>query len=267
MIFTMNLLEILDLDCGNASKSFNTLKDESTTSSSSVPTEYLKKPSRREGKRNITVDDAPFIDIRLQEKRQIAYSIFKSILSDEYPYLFITIKFSLFDDKTGRWMDKKDSASRYDKYEVERTNTLCRNMLREAFGIKDWYAFKERHEAVIMPDGTLKDGRFHTHALVKAIDDKVISHPNRKCKRILNEYKEWINYASPSPVELRNHLIKACLLKADWIKKWNNQIDIQEIYTEQDLANVVCYCLKTYTNYQSDIDFNDVLCNSSTYRK
>lgn len=264
-VFKLNLLEILDLDSGNASKSFKKMKEESSNTVFSVPTEYLKKDTRRKGKSNLSISDAPFIDIRLKEERQIVYSVFKSILSSQYPYIFITIKFSLFDDKTGKWLDKKDAASRYDKYEVERTNRLCRNMLRECFDVNEWYAFRERHEAVIMPNGTVKDGRFHTHALIPAIDDKLIIHPNRKCRRLLNEYKEWIDYASPSPSVLKEHLIKACILKADWIKRWENQIDIKKIYTEEDLANVVCYCLKTYTNHQSDIDFNDVICNSSTF--
>jgi len=267
----MNILELLDMDSGNASVSFDKMKQASSNTNVAVPKEYLKsrdfRNTRRRGKSNLLINDDTFLEIKLKEKREIAYSVFKSIRTNKYPYLFITVKYSIFDDKKDKWLERKDAARRWDRYEVVKTNTLCRNMMRECFGIDNWYAFLEKHEPRILPDGTVKDGRYHTHIIIPDISDIVIESPNRKCRRIIREYAEWIEYASPSPEDLKNHLIKSCLLKADWIKKWKNQIDIQKIYTEQDLANVVCYCLKTYTNIKSQLDFNDVICNSSTYAK
>jgi len=267
----MNILELLDMDSGNASVSVNKAKQAGSNTTAAVPTKYLEprdlRNTRRRGKSNLQINENPFLEIKLQEKKEIAYAVFKSIRTNKYPYLFITVKYSIFDDKKDKWLDRKDAARRWDRYEVEKTNTLCRNMMRECFGIDNWYAFLERHEPRIMPDGTVREGRYHTHIITPDISDIVVETPNRKCRRLIREYAEWIEYASPSPEVLKNHLIKSCLLKADWIKKWKNQIDIQKIYTEEDLANVVCYCLKTYTNRKSVLDFNDVICHSSTYAK
>lgn len=267
----MNILELLDMDSGNASVSFNKMKQTSSNTDVAVTKEYLQskdlRNTRRRGKSNLQITDNPFIEIGLQEKRKIVYSVFKSIRTSKYPYLFITVKYSIFDDKKDKWLDRKDAARRWDRYEVEKTNILCRNMMRECFDVSNWYAFLERHEPRLMPDGTLIQGRYHTHIIIPHISDYTVESPNRKCRRIMREYAEWIEYASPSTEVLKKKLIKSCLLKADWIKRWKNQIDIQEIYTERDLANVVCYCLKTYTNIKSPLDFNEVICNSSTYAK
>ena len=267
----MEQSKILEVGSGNASSSFNKLKQQSGLiavpfgyqNNSRLKSKHIAKTTK---KSSIEITDDPFIEIRLQNKRQIAYSVYQSILKQgAFPYFFITTTYNLWDAKKSRWLDKKDRATRWDRYEVERTNNLIKNKMREAFNTEDFYGFLEHHDPFIGKDGKEHQGRYHTHIISSNISDIAITKPNRKCKRYLNEYKEWINYSNPSIKTLKPLIIKSVVGSVEWVRKWDNSINIKCIWNEGDLANYVCYCLKTYTNLKSELCFNDVICNSSTY--
>ena len=270
--FNMKLVEIIDAGSGNAPTSFNRLKEQS--GDIAVASKYLELAlnqdcykTRQTKREHLKITDAPFLDIRLQNKREIAYAVYKKILKQhQFPFYAITTTYSLRTNDNSRWLDKKDRATRWDRYEVERTNCLIRNKMREAFNIEDFYAFLEHHDPFTDKDGKEHQGRYHTHIISSNISDIAITEPNRKCRRYLNQYKEWINYSNPDVKTLKPTIIKSVVGSVEWVRKWDNSINIKCIWTEGDLANYVCYCLKTYTNLKSELCFNDVICNSSTFK-
>lgn len=270
--FNMNLVEIIDAGSGNAPSSFNRLKEQS--GDIAVALRYLEiavnqgsHKSRRTKREEVKITDDPFIEIRLPNKRKIAYAIYRKMLKQhQFPYYAITTTYSLRTDDNSLWLDKKDRATRWDRYEVEKTNILVRNKMREAFGIEDFYAFLEHHESFNDKNGIERQGRYHTHIITSNISDNAITEPNRKCRRYLNEYKEWLEVYSPNVKTIKPIIIKSVVGSVDWIRKWDNSINIECIWNEGDLANYVCYCLKTYTDLRSELCFNDVICNSSTFK-
>ena len=271
----MEQSKILEVGSGNASSSFNKLKEQSGMIA--VPYGYLSKYklnpkpirqsiSHRTRNTSVAITADPFIEILSWEKRKIAYSVYQSILKkNSFPYFFITTTYKLWDAKKSRWMDKKDRATRWDRYEVEKTNTLIRNKVKEAFHQDKWYAFLEHHSSFTDKNGLEHQGRYHTHSITPSINDASVLQPNRKCRRHLNEYKEWIAYSNPPAEQLIHYGLKSAIGSCEWLKKWDNSINIERIYTELDLANVVCYCLKTYTDANSSLCYNDVICRSSTF--
>ena len=270
--FNMNIVEIIDAGSGNAPTSFKRLKEQS--GDIAVALKYLELAlnqdcykTRTTKRYNLQITDSPFLDIKLWHKRQIAYSVYKRILDKgKFPFYAITTTYSMRTADNSAWLDRIDRASRWDRYEVERTNCLIRNKMKEAFNLKDFFAFLEHHNSFIDKDGKEHQGRYHTHIITSNISDTAITKPNRKCRRYLNQYKDWIKYSNPDVKILKPHIIKSVVGSVEWVKRWDNSINIKCIWSEGDLATYVCYCLKTYTNMKSELCFNDVLCNSSTYR-
>lgn len=267
----MEQSKILEVGSGNASSSFNKLKQQSGLiavpygyqNNSKLKSKHIAKTSK---KSLIEITDDPFIEIRLQNKRQIAYSVYQSILKQgAFPYFFITTTYNLWDAKKSRWLDKRDRATRWDRYEVERTNNLIKNKVKEAFNQNKSYAFLEHHDCFTDKDGVEHQGRYHTHSIMPAINHSSVIAPNRKCRKYLNDYKEWIEYSNPPADQLIEFALRSAIGSCEWLKKWDNSINIERIYTELDLANVVCYCLKTYTKENSSLCYNDVICRSSTF--
>ena len=269
--FNMNILEIIDGGSGNAPSSFNRLKEQS--GDIAVASRYLEiavnqssNKSKRTNKEDLKITDDPFIEIRLPNKRKIAFAIYSKMLNKhQFPYYAITTTYSLRTDDNSHWLDRRDRATRWDRYEVEKTNILIRNKMREAFNIKDFYAFLEHNSSFIDKNGIERQGRYHTHIITSNISDNAITQPNRKCRRYLNEYNEWLKVYSPDVKILKPVIIKSVVGSVEWVRKWDNSINIECISSAPDLARYVCYCLKTYTDIRSELCFNDVICRSSTF--
>ena len=81
----------------------------------------------------------------LKDNNTIKEHILKQVIeSGEYPYIYSVLQFGFYDDN-GFKLPVSDIRKFWDKTEVERTNRLIKNMLREAFGIQQTYFFLERH--------------------------------------------------------------------------------------------------------------------------
>ena len=81
----------------------------------------------------------------LDKNQVIKEKVTEQILaSNEYPYFYSVIQFGFYDNN-GFKLPLSEIGKFWDRTEVERTNRLLKNMLKEAFGIEGFLVFMERH--------------------------------------------------------------------------------------------------------------------------
>lgn len=207
-----------------------------------------------------------------KEIKIITETIKKQILEyDEYPYLYSVCSFGFYDNN-GIKLPSSTTRKYWDKYEVEKTCILVRNMLKEALCMDQVYTFIERHQPEVDEYGeVIREGRFHINLIISPIPDAAVEEPNRKCRRLFYEPARMgipINQLVYNDLdELKIDLVNACCRKANWINKFSGSVKTQMLYEPSDVSNVVEYCLKDFIN-NSSIDFTDlVVFRASDYYK
>ena len=201
-----------------------------------------------------------------QDTQIIKDTIIKRIrYKAEYPYIFTTLQFGFYDNY-GYLLPPTTIRKYWDKTEVEKTNRLVKNMLKEALDIDYFYFFMERHTPTYDKYGDVeREGRYHIHLITSGIKDDVIIKPNRRCKRL---------YYQPGSIgvpikdmdfldidDKKIELFNACCKKANWINRYKYSIHTEFIDDACDLRRCIKYCLKEYSNGGKDfmdvVDFNN----------
>ena len=200
----------------------------------------------------------------LKHNKTIKEHILKQVLeSGEYPYFYSVLQFGFYDDN-GFKLPISDIRKFWDKTEVERTNRLIKNMLREAFGIQQTFFFLERHSPLYDEYGDIdSEGRYHVNIITTQIPDHAIEEPNRKCRKLLLEDDSYMGVPIGSRVysdldEMKIELFNACCRKANWVNKYKWSVKTQMLYDPADVESCVFYCLKEFSPKKGK-DFIDVV--------
>lgn len=204
-----------------------------------------------------------------KEVKEIKKSIISSLISKinptrDYPLFYSVIEFGFYDNNGNRKSDTE-----IDKFwhrgSVEQTNGLIKNMLKEAFNIKNFWFFLERHKPILDDDGNLKsEGRFHTNIIATGINDDTINKPKRKCRQLINSSCPRAFHCL-SLLQQKKLLFDACCHQAKWVNRYRPSIVTQFIPTLTDLKRTTYYCLQDFTHKELSVkkgigkDFMDVV--------
>ena len=185
--------------------------------------------------------------------------------------IFSTIEFGFYDDE-GYKLPPSIIRKYWDKTEVRKTNTLIKNMLKEAFGINQFFFFIERHSPVLDEFGeVVSEGRFHIHFLTSCINDMAITEPNRRCKRLILYTKAGNAIPYNNINDYKINLFDKCCRQANWINRYNYSIKTSYNKNNSDLRKRVHYCLKNYKPDKQDfmdiIDFDNSSFNKHTTKQ
>ena len=156
----------------------------------------------------------------------------------------------------------------WDKTEVEKTNRLIKNMLREAFGIQQSYFFLERHSPKLDEYGDMEsEGRYHINIITTQIPDSAIEEPNRKCRKLMLEDDGYMGIPIGNRVysdldEMKIELFNACCRKANWVNRYKWSVKTQMLYEPTDIEDTVFYCLKEFSpktgkDFMEVVDFHN----------
>ena len=204
----------------------------------------------------------------------ITETIKKQILEgmEYYSNFYYSVCSFGFYDNYGNKLPPSTIRKYWDKYEVEKTCILIRNIIKEHLCVEQVYVFMERHQPELDSDGdVVKEGRFHLNIITSSIPDSAVEEPNRKCRRLFYEPGRMgipINQLSYGEDldQLKIDLLNACCRKADWINKFSGSVNTQILWEQNDVDNVIDYCLKDFIN--DKVDFTDVICfKASDYYK
>ena len=181
------------------------------------------------------------------------------------PYIFTTLQFGFYDNN-GYLLPPSTTRRYWDKTEVEKTNRLVKNMLKEALGIDYFYFFMERHTPTYDKYGDIeREGRYHIHLITSGIKDGSINNANRRCRRLLYEQGSIgvpIKHMDFLDIDdMKIELFNACCKKANWINRYKYSIHTEFIDKAGDLGRCINYCLKEYKSNGKDfmdvVDFNN----------
>ena len=177
------------------------------------------------------------------------------------PYIFTTLQFGFYDNY-GYLLPPSTTRRYWDKTEVEKTNRLVKNMLKEALGIDYFYFFMERHTPTYDKYGDIeREGRYHIHLITSGIKDGSINNANRRCRRLLYEQGSIgvpIKHMDFLDIDdMKIELFNACCKKANWINRYKYSIHTEFIDDACDLRRCINYCLKEYRD--GGKDFMDVV--------
>ncbi len=197
-----------------------------------------------------------------QDTQIIKDTIIKRIrYKAEYPYIFTTLQFGFYDNY-GYLLPPTTIRKYWDKTEVEKTNRLVKNMLKEALGIDYFYFFMERHTPTYDRYGdVVNEGRYHIHLITSGINDSTVLQPNRRCKRLFYEHGsigipiKHMDFIDTDDKKIE--LFNACCKKANWINRYKYSIHTEFIDNPDELRRCSNYCLKEYRNDAKD--FMDVV--------
>ena len=179
--------------------------------------------------------------------------------------IFTTLQFGFYDNY-GFKLPASIIRKYWDKTEVEKTNRLIRNMLKEALGIDYFYFFMERHTPTYDKYGDIqREGRYHIHLITSGIKDGFVKEPNRRCKRLFYEqgsigvpikHMEFLDID-----DMKIELFNACCKKANWINRYKYSIHTEFLYDGCELGRCINYCLKEYRygakDFMDVVDFNN----------
>lgn len=200
----------------------------------------------------------------IQTNQTIKEHILKQVLeSEEYPYYYSVLQFGFYDDNGFR-LPGSDIRKYWDRTEVEKTNRLIKNMLREAFGIQQTYFFLERHSPKLDEYGDMEsEGRYHINIITSQIPDSAIEKPNRKCRKLMLEDDSYMGIPIGNRVysdldEMKIELFNACCRKANWVNRYKWSVKTQMLYEPTDIEDTVFYCLKEFSP-KTGKDFMDVV--------
>ena len=210
---------------------------------------------------------------RIKDKSKIIKETILKQISEhgEYPYLYSVIEFGFYDNY-GLPLPPSHTRKYWDRYEVEKTCVLIRNLLKETFGITGVWFFMERHEPTRDQFGDeISKGRFHLNIVATGIEDDAIENPNRKCRRLwMSEGRMGVpieNLVYNDLDQLKLELFDACCRQTKWVNRYKYSIKTQWIEEPQDLENVVFYSLKDYEE-NGKTDFTDIVVfNASDFYK
>ena len=181
------------------------------------------------------------------------------------PYIFTTLQFGFYDNY-GYLLPPSTTRRYWDKTEVEKTNRLVKNMLKEALGIDYFYFFMERHTPTYDKYGDIeREGRYHIHLITSGIKDCFIKNANRRCRRLFYEQGSIgvpIKHMDFLDIDdMKIELFNACCKKANWINRYKYSIHTEFIDKAGDLGRCINYCLKEYKSNGKDfmdvVDFNN----------
>jgi len=181
------------------------------------------------------------------------------------PYIFTTLQFGFYDNY-GYLLPPSTTRRYWDKTEVEKTNRLVKNMLKEALDIDYFYFFMERHTPTFDKYGDIeREGRYHIHLITSGIKDGSIKNANRRCRRLFYEQGSIgvpIKHMDLLDIDdMKIELFNACCKKANWINRYKYSIHTEFIDKAGDLGRCINYCLKEYNSNGKDfmdvVDFNN----------
>ena len=181
------------------------------------------------------------------------------------PYIFTTLQFGFYDNY-GYLLPPSTTRRYWDKTEVEKTNRLVKNMLKEALDIDYFYFFMERHTPTFDKYGDIeREGRYHIHLITSGIKDGSIKNANRRCRRLFYEQGSIgvpIKHMDLLDIDdTKIELFNACCKKANWINRYKYSIHTEFIDKAGDLGRCINYCLKEYNSNGKDfmdvVDFNN----------
>ena len=197
-----------------------------------------------------------------QDTQIIKDTIVKRITNKaQYPYIFTTLQFGFYDNY-GYLLPPTTIRRYWDKTEVEKTNRLVKNMLKEALSIDYFCFFMERHTPTYDKYGDVeREGRYHIHLITSGINEAAVTTPNRRCKRLYYENGSIgvpIKHMGLQDIDdMKIELFNACCKKANWINRYKYSIHTEFIDNADDLRRCINYCLKEYRD--GGKDFMDVV--------
>jgi len=209
----------------------------------------------------------------LEKNKVIKDKVVEQILgSNEFPYFYSVVQFGFYDDN-GYKLPISEISKFWDRTEVEKTNRLLKNLLKEAFGIDGFWFFMERHSPLLDENGDVaREGRYHINIITSQMKDSAVEEPNRKCRRLLLEDSSISGVPIKDRVyddidDLKIELFNACCRKANWVNRYKYAIKTQILYDPVDVEQTTNYCLKDFSPKKGK-DFMDIIDfkNSDFYR-